>query len=167
MRRFILLGLLSLAIACSEDAAAPRLVPSFANAVILNACNTTSYPNYGGIWAVTLNPSWQQVDSSNAAGNWLKLDGQVMEALVWRDNASFPGNQMYCVDTTASFTKLSWQEGDPANAIGLLGNFEQPEGTQWPNKRAVQAFRRGTAHPYVVYTPAPSIRDTATIVVVP
>lgn len=171
MKRFITLALLilglGLAIACSEDEPTiPR--PSFANVQVPQACNPISYPNYGGIAAVTVRPSWMQVDSSEAAdkGFWnFKIAG-TLTAYVWRDNASFPGLQLYCVDTVATFTKLAWYEGDPQNAIGLLGGYEQPEGTQWPNRRFVQAFRRGTAHPYVVYN-GTSLRDTVEVVVVP
>lgn len=171
MRRVYLLGLSLLCAglwACSDDstATAPKVPPSFANGIISNACNTTRYPNYGGIWAVTLTPSYVQVDSSNS-NNWLHSTGVQMEALVWRDWASSPGNQYYCVDSAATMGHVAWFENDPANAIGLLSGLEDPVGTQWPNKRLLQAFRRGTAHPYVIYNVAPTIRDTSTVVVVP
>ncbi len=163
MKRFygmcmVVVSVLAVLIGCSEPTA-PR-VPNLA--VVSNACNSISYPNYGGIWAVRLNPTWVQVDSSVAAQNWFGLpSGKYLEAWVWRDNASFAGNQLYCVDTTASYTKLVFSIPGNTGVIGLL-----PGNTGHPNNKGIAVYKTGTAKVAVVYN-GTSIRDTSDVTAVP
>ncbi len=139
---------------CSEPTA-PK------DAAFLSPICGPAFPNAGGVVGVDLSPSSATVDSSVNYPHFPYHQTNVtLGVSIWRDWATTPGIQFYCVDTASSLysnTNLVWTNPAPS-VIGLVNS-----GYAY---RLVTIIKTGVDKPYVTYVPT-GARDTATITVVP